>query len=95
MAHRTIKQTVATTAVREGAGVMVRRTIGTRRCRQLDPFLMLDHFSSEDPNDYIDGFPDHPHPRLQYLHLHAGRPHVAQRQHGVTAATCAAARASG
>jgi hypothetical protein len=39
----------------------VHRTIGTPRLRHLDPFLMLDHFGSNDPNQYIAGFPDHPH----------------------------------
>jgi len=45
----------------EGAGVTVHRTIGTPDLRNLDPFLMLDHFGSSDPDQYIAGFPDHPH----------------------------------
>ena len=45
----------------EGAGVTVHRTIGTTALRTLDPFLMLDHFNSTHPGDYIAGFPDHPH----------------------------------
>ncbi len=45
----------------EGAGVTVHRTIGTPGLRHLDPFLMLDHFGSDDPDQYIAGFPDHPH----------------------------------
>ncbi|EQD25017.1 MAG: hypothetical protein D084_Lepto4C00283G0001, partial [Leptospirillum sp. Group IV 'UBA BS'] len=45
----------------EGAGVTVHRTIGTPALRNLDPFLMLDHFNSTNPGDYIAGFPDHPH----------------------------------
>ena len=45
----------------EGAGVVVNRTIGTEALRTLDPFLMLDHFNSTNPGDYIAGFPDHPH----------------------------------
>jgi redox-sensitive bicupin YhaK (pirin superfamily) len=45
----------------EGAGVVVNRTIGTEAFRTLDPFLMLDHFNSTNPGDYIAGFPDHPH----------------------------------
>ncbi len=61
MALRKVLQLVAATSVSEGAGVTVRRSIGTPALRHLDPFLMLDHFSSEDPNDYIAGFPDHPH----------------------------------
>jgi redox-sensitive bicupin YhaK (pirin superfamily) len=52
---------VPSAAISEGAGVQVRRTIGTAALRHLDPFLMLDHFVSENPNDYIAGFPDHPH----------------------------------
>ncbi len=47
--------------VSEGAGVTVHRTIGTPALRHHDPFLMLDHFSSDDPADYIAGFPSHPH----------------------------------
>ena len=45
----------------EGAGVTVHRTIGTPSLRHLDPFLMLDHFGSDNPHEYIAGFPDHPH----------------------------------
>ena len=52
---------VTAQAVNEGAGVTVHRTIGTPALRHLDPFLMLDHFASADPDEYIAGFPDHPH----------------------------------
>lgn len=52
---------ISATAVREGAGVIVHRTIGTAALRNYDPFLLLDHFSSDNPNDYIAGFPPHPH----------------------------------
>jgi len=45
----------------EGAGVTVHRTIGTPALRNLDPFMLLDHISSDDPDDYVAGFPDHPH----------------------------------
>lgn len=48
-------------AVPEGAGVTVHRTIGTPVLREYDPFLLLDHISSDDPKDYIAGFPAHPH----------------------------------
>lgn len=61
MSARQITKIIAATAVTEGAGVTVHRTIGTPALRNLDPFLMLDHFSSDDPDDYIAGFPDHPH----------------------------------
>ncbi len=61
MTARTIKQFIQATAVSEGAGVTVHRTIGTPALRHLDPFLMLDYFNSDNPDDYIAGFPDHPH----------------------------------
>ncbi len=61
MTVRPVKQLIKAYEVTEGAGVTVHRTIGTPALRHLDPFLMLDHFSSDDPDDYIAGFPDHPH----------------------------------
>ena len=61
MAQRTVSKRIAALPVSEGAGVLVHRTIGTPALRHLDPFLMLDHFSNNDPKDYIAGFPDHPH----------------------------------
>ena len=45
----------------DGAGVKLVRVIGTQRLPDLDPFLMLDEFSSDAPQDYLAGFPDHPH----------------------------------
>ena len=47
--------------VSEGAGVTVHRTIGTPALRNYDPFMMLDQFRSDNPDDYIAGFPSHPH----------------------------------
>ena len=61
MNTRKISQLVHARAVSEGAGVTVHRTIGTPSLKNLDPFLMLDHFGSDNPNEYIAGFPDHPH----------------------------------
>ncbi|MBL8204564.1 MAG: pirin family protein [Blastocatellia bacterium] len=45
----------------DGAGVKINRIIATRELDYLDPFLLLDHFGSDNPNDYIAGFPMHPH----------------------------------
>ncbi len=59
--QRRVIQLVRAQAIAEGAGVTVHRTLGTPALRHLDPFLMLDHFGSDDPKDYIAGFPDHPH----------------------------------
>jgi hypothetical protein len=61
MTMRTIRQRVPAYEVTEGAGVTVHRSIGTPALRNLDPFLMLDHFGSDNPDEYIAGFPDHPH----------------------------------
>ncbi len=47
--------------ISEGAGVKVLRTVGTRALRHYDPFLLLDYFGSDDPQEYIAGFPAHPH----------------------------------
>jgi redox-sensitive bicupin YhaK (pirin superfamily) len=45
----------------DGAGVRMTRVIATPELDHFDPFLLLDEFRSDDPNDYIAGFPDHPH----------------------------------
>src|SRR5690625_1581508 len=45
----------------DGAGVKLRRPLGSNPHLRMDPFLMLDEFYSDDPNDYIAGFPSHPH----------------------------------
>ena len=58
---RPVAQVVTPEPVIEGAGVHLRRSIGTRRLDHLDPFLLLDHFESVAPADYEAGFPYHPH----------------------------------
>lgn len=47
--------------VLEGAGVLLRRSIATATLDYVDPFLLFDHFGSENPGDYVLGFPMHPH----------------------------------
>lgn len=61
MLSRPVAHVVAPESVLEGAGVRLRRSIGTRGLDHLDPFLLLDHFESADPADYEAGFPRHPH----------------------------------
>jgi len=56
-----LSRVIPATEVTEGAGVTVHRTIGTPAIRNYDPFMMLDHFSTDNPDDYIAGFPSHPH----------------------------------
>lgn len=58
---RAIEALVAGTPTSDGAGVSLSRVLTQQWQRRLDPFLMLDHFGSDTPDDYIAGFPDHPH----------------------------------
>jgi redox-sensitive bicupin YhaK (pirin superfamily) len=58
---RPVAEIVTPEPVVEGAGVRLRRSIGTRSLDHLDPFLLLDHFESVEPRDYEAGFPYHPH----------------------------------
>ena len=59
--NRTLQRTVAGQATSDGAGVKLTRMIGTAQLDHLDPFLMLDCFESDNADDYIAGFPSHPH----------------------------------
>jgi quercetin 2,3-dioxygenase len=58
---RKILRIIEPQAVVEGAGVRLKRSIGTRALDYLDPFLLLDHFQSKNRADYEAGFPLHPH----------------------------------
>ncbi len=58
---RPVVNIVRSLETRDGAGVRIRRTIGGPLQENLDPFLLLDEFGSDDSADYIAGFPDHPH----------------------------------
>jgi hypothetical protein len=60
-ASRVVAQVVEPQPVMEGAGVRLKRSIATRTLNYLDPFLLLDDFASPNPEDYIAGFPLHPH----------------------------------
>lgn len=59
--QRKVANIIEPQPVVEGAGVRLRRSIGTRTLDYLDPFLLLDHFASNDRADYEAGFPLHPH----------------------------------
>ena len=59
--NRVIKRLVAGQSTTDGAGVNLTRIIGSSELNMLDPFLLLDEFGSDNPNDYIAGFPPHPH----------------------------------
>jgi hypothetical protein len=61
MKPRAIQTVSEPQPVLEGAGVKLKRSIATRRLDYVDPFLLFDHFGSENPEDYLRGFPMHPH----------------------------------
>lgn len=58
---RTLLRRIAGVETSDGAGVKLRRSIGATPALRLDPFLLLDEFGTDDPQDYIAGFPAHPH----------------------------------
>lgn len=58
---REVLEIVDPVYVLEGAGVLLRRSIATATLDYVDPFLLFDHFGSENPGDYVLGFPMHPH----------------------------------
>ena len=61
MSIRPIKRTVQATTTREGAGVRLDRAFGFGDPSELDPFLLLDDFRNDHPDNYLAGFPWHPH----------------------------------
>ena len=61
MSEIEIKKIVEPVETSDGAGVKLKRSIGTSAINYLDPFLLLDEFGSENKDDYMAGFPPHPH----------------------------------
>ena len=61
MTARTVTRVIKAQPTSDGAGVRLFRTIGSQALDALDPFLLLDEFKSDQKNDYLAGFPDHPH----------------------------------
>lgn len=59
--QRCIAQIIMGMPASDGAGVLLKRILGSPECDYLDPFLLLDEFRNDNPDDYIAGFPSHPH----------------------------------
>jgi quercetin 2,3-dioxygenase len=71
---RDVEQVIAGTPTSDGAGVKLTRVLTQSLQRRLDPFLMLDAFGTDNPQDYIGGFPDHPHRGFETVtYMIAGR----------------------
>ena len=66
MTARNILRVLESQAASDGAGVRIRRTV-SRGTHDLDPFLMLDEIRSDDSNDFVAGFPAHPHRGIETL----------------------------
>lgn len=78
---REVERLVAGQPTSDGAGVKLNRVLTQNLQRRLDPFLMLDHFGSENPDDYVAGFPDHPHRGFETItYMLQGR--IRHRHHG-------------
>jgi redox-sensitive bicupin YhaK (pirin superfamily) len=71
---RAVERLIAGQPTSDGAGVKLTRVLTQPLQRRLDPFLMLDAFGTDDPRDYIGGFPDHPHRGFETVtYMIAGR----------------------
>ena len=71
---RTVERVVAGQSTSDGAGVKLTRVLTQPLQRRLDPYLLLDAFGTDNPRDYIGGFPDHPHRGFETVtYMIAGR----------------------
>src|SRR6476661_2937366 len=71
---RSVERLITGQPTSDGAGVKLKRVLTHTLQRRLDPFLMLDAFATDNPDDYVGGFPDHPHRGFETVtYMIAGR----------------------
>ncbi len=84
MTYRTLERIVHGQATSDGDGVKLTRVLTQDLQQRLDPFLMLDAFRNNSPDDYMGGFPDHPHRGFEtvtYMLRCADGSRITQRFH--------------
>ena len=93
MSIRPVKRIVQSKPTIEGAGVKLRRAFGFGETGETDPFLLLDDFRNDRPEDYLAGFPWHPHRGIETITYvlagtveHGDQPR--QSRHAAAPATC-------
>jgi hypothetical protein len=67
MSLRPVRQVLQTQSTLEGAGVKLQRAFGFGKTKDFDPFLLLDDFRNDNPEDYVAGFPWHPHRGIETI----------------------------
>src|SRR5260370_32093119 len=67
MSIRPVKRLIQAKPTLEGAGVHLRRAFGFGNTKDFDPFLLLDDFGNDVPEDYLAGFPCHPHRGIETI----------------------------
>ena len=82
MSLRPVKRVISSKPTLEGAGVHLRRAFGFGNTTDFDPFLLLDDFRNDVPEDYLAGFPWHPHRGIETITYVLAGNRGARRQHG-------------
>ena len=84
-----VTRTIRGMAASDGAGVKLTRVIGSPQLDMLDPFLMLDEFGTDRAEDYLAGFPDHPHRGFETVtYMLDGRMRPSSREVTVSKPPC-------
>src|SRR6266853_270671 len=82
MSLRPIKRLIKSKPTLEGAGVHLRRAFGFGNTSDFDPFLLLDDYRNDVPDDYLAGFPWHPHRGIEIIHQEKPKGDATGRIHG-------------